>query len=129
MNREELKRKYSMRDVVERYGFHPNRSGFIHCPFHKGDKGASMKIYDKDYHCFGCGANGDIFSFVQQMDRCDFKTAFLTLGGTYEKEKTESRLARYHAEKKRAMRQKQMEKEKRKRALNIMLIDIYRYYA
>lgn len=128
MTREELKEKYSMRDIVEQYGFRPNRAGFIHCPFHRGDKGASMKIYKKDFHCFGCGANGDIFSFIQRMDNCDFKTAFLSLGGTYEEAKTESKLARYHAEKKKIMRQKQEEKERRKRELNNMLIDIYRYY-
>ena len=45
MNREEIKHSYSMREIAERYGFHVNRAGFIHCPFHKGDKGASLKIY------------------------------------------------------------------------------------
>lgn len=128
MTREELKQKYSMRDIVERYGFHPNRSGFIHCPFHNGDKGASMKIYAKDYHCFGCGANGDIFSFVQRMEHCDFKTAFMILGGSYGESSTQTKLARYHAEKEQIMRQKKAMKEKRKKELNNMLIDIYRSY-
>ena len=128
MTREELKQKYSMRDIVERYGIHPNRSGFIHCPFHNGDKGASMKIYDRDYHCFGCGANGDIFSFVQGMEHCDFKTAYLILGGSYGESSTQAKLARYHAEKEQIMRQKKAMKEKRKKELNNMLIDIYRSY-
>lgn len=128
MTKEELKEKYSMRSIVEQYGLHPNRAGFIHCPFHKGDNGASLKIYQKDYHCFGCGANGDIFSFIQNMDNCDFKTAFLSLGGTYEENSTESKLARYHAEKAQLMRQKKAMREKRKRELNNMLIDIYRHY-
>jgi len=85
MNRDELKQKYSMRDIVEQYGFTPNRAGFIHCPFHKGDKGASLKVYKDSFHCFGCGANGDIFTFIQKMDSVDFKTAFQSLGGTYDK--------------------------------------------
>lgn len=42
-----------------------------------------MKIYKDSYYCFGCGENGDIFSFVQDMERVDFKTAFKMLGGTY----------------------------------------------
>ena len=64
MTSEELKEEYSMRDVAERYGFQPNRAGFINCPFHKGDRDASMKIYKDSYHCFGCGKSGDIFSFI-----------------------------------------------------------------
>jgi DNA primase len=44
-----------------------------------------MKIYDRDYNCFGCGANGDIFSFIEQFYGIGFKDAFLMLGGTYEK--------------------------------------------
>ena len=54
-----------------------------------------MKIYDKDFHCFGCGANGDIFSFVQRMENVDFKEAFYSLGGTYEKPTFSSKLAVY----------------------------------
>ena len=85
MTKEEIKEHISMRDVLARYGYHPNRAGFINCPFHKGDRSASLKIYDKDFHCFGCGAHGDIFSFVMLIDQCDFKTAYYNLGGTYKK--------------------------------------------
>ena len=95
MTVEEVKNRYSMYDIIEQYGFHPNRAGFISCPFHKGDHSPSMKIYPKDFHCHACGANGDIFSFVQRMDHCDFKTAFYSLGGTYEKPTDSSRLAQF----------------------------------
>mgnify|MGYP000467382983 CR=1 FL=1 len=78
MTAEEIKQQYSMRDVVEMYGFHLNKAGFISCPFHSGDHSPSMKIYQKDFHCHACGANGDIFTFVQRMDNCSFKDAFLT---------------------------------------------------
>jgi len=80
---EEIKGIYSMRDVVERYGFHPNRAGFIRCPFHQGDRTPSLKVYEKDYHCHACGANGDIFTFVQMMEERPFSEAFRLLGGTY----------------------------------------------
>lgn len=81
MTKEEIKATTSMRDVVERYGLQPNRAGFLHCPFHDGDHTASLKIYKDSFHCFGCGAHGDIFDFVRLMEHCDFKTAFRILGG------------------------------------------------
>lgn len=128
MNKDEVKQLHNMRNVVEGYGFQVNRAGFIPCPFHKGDREPSMKIYKDSYHCFGCGASGDIFSFVQQMDHCDFKTAFYSLGGTYEKPTFHSRLSVYKAKKQTAQREKAKKKLKRRRELNNILIDVYRDY-
>ena len=91
MDKETIKQQNSMRDVLSRYGMAPNRAGFVRCPFHAGDRTASMKIYKDSYYCFGCGATGDIFAFVQNMDNCDFKTAFTILGGTYQKPDFSSR--------------------------------------
>lgn len=126
MTKEEIKSTYSMQEIVERYGLHPNRAGFIRCPFHKGDNDASMKIYKDSYHCFGCGANGDIFTFIQQMENYDFKIAFYSLGGTYEKPTFQSKLSVYRLKKQEEQRKKEEIKLKRKKELNNMLIDIYR---
>lgn len=127
MTSEEIKKTYRMRDILERYGMHPNRSGFICCPFHK-EKTASMKIYQDSYYCFGCGAHGDVFDFVIAMDNLTFREVFLDLGGTYEhKEETFSdRMVRYHARKEREMQLKQADALREKRKLNNDLIDIYR---
>lgn len=127
MNSEEIKATYSMRDVLERYGLRPNRSGFICCPFHK-EKTASMKIYQDSFYCFGCGAHGDVFDFVGAMDGLSFRETFLDLGGTYEhkKETFSERMARYHAKKDREMRLKQADTLRARRKLNNDLIDIYR---
>ena len=84
MNVEEIKARYSMQDILDMYGIKKNRAGFIHCPFHQGDRTASCKIYPKDFHCHACGVNGDVFTFVQQMEHCSFKDAFKRLGGSYE---------------------------------------------
>lgn len=95
MTVEEIKAQYSMRDILSMYGIQPNRAGFIHCIFHQGDRTASCKIYPKDFHCHACGANGDIFTFVQQMENCSFKDAFKRLGGSYS-QKTDHERDLYH---------------------------------
>lgn len=127
MTSEEIKKAYGMRDILDRYGIRPDRTGFIRCPFHK-EKTASMKIYQDSYYCFGCGAHGDVFDFVSAMDDLSFRESFLELGGTYE-HKTETfseRMARYHAQKEREMQMKQADALKARKKLNNDLIDIYR---
>lgn len=125
MNTDEIKERYSMRYILQRYGLpQPNRSGFICCPFHK-EKTASMKIYKKDFHCFGCGANGDIFTFVMLMDGLTFKEAFKELGGETDNSFS-TRLKIYHAQKEREQKRKIEEKLKQKRELNYLLMDVYR---
>lgn len=128
MKKEEIKERYSMRDIAGRYGLYPNRAGFISCPFHKGDNHASMKLYENDFHCFGCGANGDIFEFVQRMEGVSFKEAFQSLGGTYEKPTFSSRLAVYRSGKKAQMQHKKRDRETQMRLLNAEKIHIYREY-
>lgn len=61
-----IKDRLTMREVLEHYGYEPNRAKFICCPFHN-EKTPSMKIYEKDFHCFGCGEHGDVITFVQKL--------------------------------------------------------------
>lgn len=119
MTVDEIKQSVSMREVVERYGYHPNRAGFISCPFHHGDRTPSMKIYKKDYHCHACGANGDIFSFVQGIENCDFKAAFKLLGGTYKHQSEQQhKINQYRMQKrKETMLLKEQKKKQEKKAL------------
>ena len=44
------------------------------CPFH-GEKTPSFYVYDDGYHCFGCGAHGDVISFVMQSQGLAFMEA------------------------------------------------------
>ena len=40
------------------------------CPFHSEDTPSFNIDPDKNlYHCFGCGAGGDVFKFVQEIGR------------------------------------------------------------
>lgn len=66
-----IKDRLTMREVLLHYGYEPNRAKFICCPFHN-EKTPSMKIFEKDYHCFGCGSNGDVITFVQQLFSLSF---------------------------------------------------------
>lgn len=98
----QLKERLSAREVVERYGFHPDRAGFIQCPFHQGDKHGSLKIYEGDrtgWHCFGCGAGGSVIDFAMRLFDIDFRQACVRLnvdfclGLTDEKPSREERSA------------------------------------
>lgn len=93
MTLEEIKQNYSMIDIVSMYGIAPNRSGFIHCVFHSGDRTPSCKIYKDSFHCHACGADGDVIAFVEKMENCSFKDAFIKLGGTYDQKTERDRAA------------------------------------
>jgi DNA primase len=51
-----------------------NYSGL--CPFHK-EKTPSFSVHAvrQFYHCFGCGASGDVFSFVSKIENVGFPEA------------------------------------------------------
>ena len=46
------------------------------CPFHK-EKTPSFSVSEEKgfYHCFGCGAHGDVISFVMQSENVPFPEA------------------------------------------------------
>lgn len=77
----EIKRALPARDVLEHYGFHPSRTGFLQCPFHQGDKHGSLKVYDgeRGWHCFGCGRGGSVINFVMELFGIGFREACLRL--------------------------------------------------
>src|SRR5690348_10534598 len=46
------------------------------CPFHNEKTGSfSVHATRQFYHCFGCGASGDVFSFVQKIENITFPEA------------------------------------------------------
>ena len=72
----EIKSMVSMPELMERYGFSLNLSGFCKCPFHS-EKSASFKAYPgtRGFYCFGCGAHGSVIDFVMLYFGLSFKDA------------------------------------------------------
>ena len=62
---EAVKQSVSTREAAAFYGIEVKRNGMACCPFHD-DKNPSMKI-DQRFHCFGCGADGDVIDFTAKL--------------------------------------------------------------
>ena len=62
---EAVKQSVSAREAAEFYGIKVSRTGMACCPFHD-DKNPSMKV-DQRFHCFGCGADGDVIDFTAKL--------------------------------------------------------------
>ena len=60
-----VKRAVTTRQTAEMYGLKVRRNNMVSCPFHN-DRTPSMKV-DKRFHCFGCGAGGDVIDFVSRL--------------------------------------------------------------
>lgn len=79
----------SAADIVDVIGDHTRlkkagRSWKGLCPFHQ-ERTPSFTV-DRDkglYHCFGCGAGGDVIHFVRQIDRLEFPEAVEALAARF----------------------------------------------
>lgn len=79
---EQIKERLSVDEVVGKY-IKLERAGAnlkARCPFHN-EKTPSFFVSPArgSFYCFGCGAKGDIFSFVEQFEGIDFKGALRVL--------------------------------------------------
>lgn len=83
-NAEIIKERIRMTDVISFYGFHPNRSGYICCPFHQ-EKTPSLKIYPggQGWYCYGCGAGGSVIDFVMKLFHVNFSAAIAKLDSDF----------------------------------------------
>lgn len=75
---EEIKQKLNIIDVINRYVplKKKGRHYWTCCPFH-GEKTPSFSVSEEMqiFKCFGCGKAGDIFTFLQEYERIDFREA------------------------------------------------------
>lgn len=82
---DEIKSRLSISDLFTRDSRILKRIGntlVTHCPFHE-ERTPSCQVDDHNssYHCYGCGAHGDIFDYWQQTRGVDFKTALEQIAG------------------------------------------------
>ena len=72
---QKVRSSVTLSDVVSPYSQlrRTGRSQVGLCPFHS-ERSPSFSVNDETgrYMCFGCGAKGDVFTFVQQMEHLDF---------------------------------------------------------
>lgn len=61
-----VKQSVSLRQAASFYGIHLSRNGKAICPFHP-DHHPSLQLYDDHYHCYSCGAHGDVVSLVMDL--------------------------------------------------------------
>ena len=73
---EELKYKCDIVEVISQYVPLQKKGGryFGCCPFHN-EKTPSFCVNNGWYHCFGCGASGDVVKFVMEMESVSFYDA------------------------------------------------------
>ncbi|MFZ9629422.1 MAG: DNA primase [Ilumatobacteraceae bacterium] len=81
---ERLRSTAVLSDVVQQYVAlrRVGRNWVGLCPFH-AEKSGSFNVRDETgrYRCFGCGAAGDVFKFVQEIEHIDFVAAVEKLAG------------------------------------------------
>ena len=72
----EIKSRVSMPEMMGRYGFELDRSGFCRCPFHQ-ERSASFKAYPgtRGFYCFGCHESGSVIDFVMKYFGLNFQDA------------------------------------------------------
>jgi DNA primase len=79
---QKIKERLSIEEVVSSY-IKLDRAGTnlkARCPFHNEKTPSFFISPDRGtYYCFGCGASGDIFTFVEEFEGLDFKGALKML--------------------------------------------------
>lgn len=98
---EELKYKCDLVEVISQYVPLQKKGGryFGCCPFHN-EKTASFCVNNGWYHCFGCGATGDVVKFVMEMESVSFYDAVKLLADKVGMQLPEVKLDPEYAKKK-----------------------------
>lgn len=77
-----IKQQISMRDVIRRYTACEPKKSRIPCPIHNGTD-YNFSFNDGGFHCFVCGASGDVIGFVQQYFDLSFSDAVAKLNNDF----------------------------------------------
>ena len=63
---ETVKTEIPITTAAKHYGIPVKHGGMTNCIFHN-DRHPSMKLYKDHFHCFACGAHGDVTTFTAQL--------------------------------------------------------------
>ena len=61
--------KHSVPPIEAAKRYSSVKHGFMRCPFH-ADRTPSLKLYSDHFHCFGCGAHGDVIDLTAGLLGC-----------------------------------------------------------
>lgn len=109
---DEIKSCLTMEEVAIRYGFTPQRNGFINCPFHQ-ERTASCKIYPDQggFFCHACHVGGSVIDFTMLLFNLPFRDACARLNADFGLGLSMDKPSR--AEMSRLVRQRQAEARRR----------------
>lgn len=79
---DEIYQLVNMEDVLRQYGFGPGRGGRIPCPLH-GGKDRNFSYTKEVYHCWTCGAKGNVVGFVMQYFGLTFGQAITRINNDF----------------------------------------------
>lgn len=91
MDFKEIKKKLDVLSIIgSRVELRQQGNAYVACcPFHN-ESTPSFNLTDKGgkdgwlWHCFGCGAGGDVVTFIEKFDRCNTKDAIEKLSASFE---------------------------------------------
>ena len=72
MKTQVIKEEITPAEAAISYGLEVGRNGMACCPFHP-DHHPSMKLYDDHFHCFACGAHGDVIDLASGLLKLPFR--------------------------------------------------------
>lgn len=122
-----IRQSVSALDAGRALGLNPDRNGRCACPVHMGkNNNCRLDSGDRGFHCFKCGAGGDVIALVRAVHGCTFQDALRWLDGAFhlglpldrQTDKSASETAEI------ARKLKQSEREQNK-AIDRMLFDCY----
>ena len=97
---DDIRARYALPDIVSSSHVKLRADGqefWACCPFH-GEKTSSFHLFPSDagpykYHCFGCGASGDVIDYVQNLYGVEFVEACKIITGDTENRREPIRYA------------------------------------
>lgn len=108
-------------------GLQVDRHGRCACPVHTGvDRNCKLYDGDRGFHCFVCGASGDVIKLVEYVQNCSFLSAVEWLNSAFHLGLPLDRpMDKNAAEAARRAKERKQEEREQKQAIERMEFDLY----